>query len=80
MALTTEERREATTVVMEWLREHHGEDAVNFWAWEMTPMPFGLPLDEQLAEGLEMAVTPNPDAIRREAADRRERAFEAGPK
>ena len=46
------ERKAAAVAVSEWLTEYAGEDVASFWVWERTPMPIGLPSDEQLAEGL----------------------------
>lgn len=53
--LTLEDRRAATVTVIDWLTETCGPDVANAWAWEHTPMPCGLPSDEQLAEGLSWA-------------------------
>lgn len=51
----TEVRRAKTKVVLDELTRAGGDDLASHWAWEMTPMPVGLPSDEQLAEGREMA-------------------------
>lgn len=62
--MTIEERRAAAVTVYGWLDEIHGRDVAEWWVWERTPFPCGLPLDEQLEEGLTIAVTPNPGTIR----------------
>lgn len=54
--MTFEERRAATKVVIGWIIESCGDAAADYWAWERTPMPCDLPSDEQLDEGIEMAV------------------------
>jgi hypothetical protein len=52
----TDARRAATYAVLQWLEEYCGKEVADFWAWERTPMPVGLPSDEQLEEGMNMAV------------------------
>ena len=54
-------REAATLKVIELLTAAHGADIAGFWVWERTPLPGALPTDEQLGEGLLMAMTP-PDA------------------
>jgi len=54
--MNDDERKRATQVLVQWLTEERGEETASFWAWERTPMPFGLPSDEQLDEGLRLAV------------------------
>jgi hypothetical protein len=54
--MTFEERRNATQTVLAWITESCGSKSADFWAWEMTPMPCGLPSDEQLEDGLQMAL------------------------
>lgn len=56
--MTPEQRKQAAVAVAEWITEYHGEDAALFWVWERTPMPVGLPDDEQLEAGLRMALAP----------------------
>ena len=51
-AMNAVERKAAAVAVSEWLTEYAGEEVASFWVWERTPMPIGLPSDEQLAEGL----------------------------
>jgi hypothetical protein len=60
--LTVEQRYEATLAVLCWLEESCGKDVAHRWFWEHTPMPCGLPLDDQLEQGLLWA------ALGREAA------------
>jgi len=62
MDLTEQQRKDATIAVLTWLEETCGKDIADTWAWCHTPMPCGLPLDEQLEEGLAWA------AVGREAA------------
>ena len=50
--LTEEQRREATKAVLEWMTETCGFDVARDWAWCHTPLPCGLPLDDQLEQGL----------------------------
>ena len=49
-------RREAAIVVTEWITDALGDDVAKAWVWECTPMPCGLPSDDQLAEGLSLAL------------------------
>lgn len=49
-------RKAAAVAVTEWIVEMRGEETAQTWAWECTPMPCGLPTDEQLAEGLAVAL------------------------
>jgi hypothetical protein len=67
--LTLEQRRAATESVLVWLTETCGEDVANEWAWEHTPLPCGLPLDEQLERGLQFAALGRYAAIPLMAAD-----------
>ena len=50
-----DERKAATETVLRWIEEAHGERAASSWAWECTPIPCGLPSDQQLDEGLRIA-------------------------
>lgn len=52
------ERQAAMRTVYDWIAEAHGQHAAEFWAWERTPYPVGLPDDEQLDEGLWIAASP----------------------
>ncbi len=56
--MTFEERKQAAKAVVAWLIEYHSEEVANYWAWECTPMPCGLPSDKQLEHGLSMALKP----------------------
>jgi hypothetical protein len=51
-------RRVATKHILGMLTAAHGPKVADYWAWERTPMPCGLPSDEQLGEGLRMALSP----------------------
>lgn len=53
--MTFDERKDATRAVIAWIVEALGDQAADTWAWEATPMPCGLPSDEQLDEGLRVA-------------------------
>lgn len=48
-----ERKAEAVRIAKE-LTEVCGEDTASYWVWEETPMPCGLPDDEQLAVGQRM--------------------------
>lgn len=48
-------RHEATLAVIHWIQETWGNEMADWWAWECTPMPCGLPDDEQLEDGLRLA-------------------------
>lgn len=50
-----EQRQEETRKVLAELTDAGGEELASYWAWERTPLPCGLPLDEQLVEGRKMA-------------------------
>jgi len=54
--MTFEERKRATETIIDWITEYRGSDLATYWEWERTPMPCGLPLDEQLDEGLALAL------------------------
>lgn len=49
-------RRDATKAVASWIAEAHGDRAAHDWCWSCTPLPFGLPSDAQLAQGLAVAL------------------------
>jgi hypothetical protein len=48
-------RREATVTLLEWIAAAHGEKVAHCWAYNLTPIPCGLPLDSQLENGLRLA-------------------------
>jgi hypothetical protein len=50
-----DERKARTQIVLDWIIESRGNDVAGLWAWETTPMPCGLPSDEQLEAGLRVA-------------------------
>lgn len=54
MTMTDEERRAETVRIAKEITEVCGEHAASYWIWEETPMPCGLPDDEQLALGRRM--------------------------
>lgn len=54
--MTDEQRKRAAVTICEWLTEYCGQATADYWAWERTPMPCGLPSDEQLDEGLQNAL------------------------
>ncbi len=56
MSLIVDQRKEATTTVIRWITDAHGDEVAGAWAWECTPMPCGLPSDEQLHEGVSLAL------------------------
>lgn len=45
---------EVSTVV-DWLKEHGGEELALTWLWECTPVPCGPPSYAQIEEGLRVA-------------------------
>jgi len=49
-------RRDATLAVVTWIEESLGREVAHEWIWVCTPYPAGLPSDEQLAQGLAIAV------------------------
>lgn len=49
-------RKAATVAVCEWIEEYQGKHWAETWIWSRTPFPCALPNDEQLAEGLELAI------------------------
>lgn len=49
-------RREATAAVLKWIAERYGDGVADWWFWECTPMPCGLPNDRQLREGFQLAL------------------------
>jgi hypothetical protein len=49
------QRQEETRRIIAALEAAGGKKLADYWSWEMTPMPCGLPSDEQLAEGRKMA-------------------------
>jgi len=49
------DRQKETEEVLALLEAAGGPDLASHWAWEMTPMPCGLPSDKQLAQGRELA-------------------------
>lgn len=53
--MTDKERIAAAQAIVDWLREYRGEDEAELWMWNLTPMPCGLPLDDQLEDGLRIA-------------------------
>jgi hypothetical protein len=53
--LSEAERKRAAQFVVRLISDTCGREAADYWAWERTPMPAGLPLDSQLLEGLKMA-------------------------
>jgi len=57
-------RRYATYWILTALDRLHGENYGAAWAWELTPIPCGLPTWGQLAQGLMLALTPWPFARR----------------
>jgi hypothetical protein len=48
-------RKRMTKAVLWMMRITRGEALAGFWAWEMTPMPVGLPSWRQIRIGLAMA-------------------------
>ena len=50
-----DKRHKQTVIVMEWITEKYGPEVASWWYWECTPMPCGLPDDEQLRDGLRLA-------------------------
>lgn len=48
-------RRKATQFVAWLIAKTKGEEAAEFWCWEMTPMPMGLPFNFQLWDGVKFA-------------------------
>lgn len=50
------QRKFATETVLRWIEEYQGREVMTTWAWECTPIPCGLPDDEQLAEGVGIAL------------------------
>lgn len=68
-------RLEASKLVVRLLESVRGKEIADFWAWELTPMPCGVPSWEQLAEALRMAVgdkaPPDRDAAVARAANLR---------
>jgi len=54
--MSEEQRHKAAQAVTAWITEYRGERIASYWVWERTPMPCGLPDDEQLAEGLALAL------------------------
>lgn len=49
--MTNEERKAEAGRIAKELSAIGGEELADYWVWEMTPMPVGLPSDEQLEEG-----------------------------
>ena len=49
-------RKYLAWLIMLALTYRHGKAMMNLWAWEMTPLPIGLPYWPQLWEGFLMAV------------------------
>ena len=49
-------RRKVTKAVLWFMRLTRGEEMANLWAWEMTPMPVGLPSWRQIRVGIAMAI------------------------
>lgn len=49
-------RKRMTNIVLWLMCLTRGEALANFWAWEMTPMPIGLPSWKQIRVGFSMAV------------------------
>ena len=56
--LAERRRRKRTLRVVAALERAHGERFANHWAWEMTPMPCGLPTTRQLDMGFALAALP----------------------
>lgn len=56
MSLIVDQRKEAAVTVTRWITEAHGDQVASAWVWECTPMPCGLPSDEQLHEGVSLAL------------------------
>lgn len=56
MSIIVDLRKQAAETVARWITEMQGEEVASAWAWECTPMPCGLPSDEQLQEGLSLAL------------------------
>ncbi len=56
MSLIVDMRKDAAVTVTRWITDAHGDDVASLWVWECTPMPCGLPSDEQLQEGLSLAL------------------------
>jgi len=48
-------RKRMTKAVLWLMQLTRSEEMANFWAWEMTPMPAGLPSWRQIRVGLAMA-------------------------
>jgi len=68
--MTERQRREATQLVLVWLEETCGADVAHDWYWEHTPLPCGLPLDDQLDQGLQWAAMGRKAALPLMANDR----------
>lgn len=49
-------RKEATLAVVIWIEEYLTPKAAHDWLWNCTPYPFGLPTDEMLYDGLDVAL------------------------
>lgn len=49
-------RRKSALYISEWIEELQGREASELWVWECTPIPCGLPSDQQLEEGLAVAL------------------------
>lgn len=56
MSLIVDLRKQAAETVVRWITDMQGEEVAQAWVWECTPMPCGLPSDEQLQEGLSLAL------------------------
>ena len=48
------DRKRRTLEVVGAIAMRHGDDTASTWVWNCTPMPFGLPSDEQLESGLRL--------------------------
>jgi len=49
------DRKRRTQSVLDLISERHGSSVARDWAWACTPIPCGLPSDEQLEDGLRLA-------------------------
>lgn len=52
-------RRNATLFVVWLMKLTRGRELTNFWAWELTPMPVGLPSWKQIRVGFALAIGMN---------------------
>jgi hypothetical protein len=74
MTLSEKARKWATWAVATVMGFFHGRDAWDFWLWNMTPFPAGVPRWSEIAFGLAAALVPGP--VHRRLMDRRARLID----